>query len=72
MPRASLAEVSVTESTSDTATMKTHPLADPEDPMDAQLASDLLLGFVGLLALAGLVGTVLGFWSMGRSGYRKD
>jgi hypothetical protein len=52
--------------------MKTHPLADPEDPMDSQLASDLLLGFVGLLALAGLVGTVIGFWSLGRSGYRKD
>jgi len=40
--------------------------------MDSQLASDILLGFIGLLALAGVVGTVLGFWSLGRSGYRKD
>lgn len=40
--------------------------------MDAQLASDLLLVYVGLLAVAGAVGIVLGFWSLGRSGYRKD
>lgn len=40
--------------------------------MDAQLSSDLVLGFIGILALAGVVGTVLGFWSLGRSGYRKD
>ena len=40
--------------------------------MDSQLASNLLLGFIGLLALVCVVGTVLGFWSLGRSGYRKD
>jgi hypothetical protein len=40
--------------------------------MDSQLASDLLLGFIGLLAAAGAIGTVLAFWSMGRAGYRKD
>lgn len=40
--------------------------------MDSQLASDLILGFIGLLALTGLVTTVLSFWSMGRAGYRKD
>jgi hypothetical protein len=40
--------------------------------MDAQLSSDLILGFIGLLALAGFVGTVFAFWSMGRAGYRKD
>jgi len=40
--------------------------------MDAQLSSDLLLGLIGLIALAGIVGTVCSFWFMGRSAYRKD
>lgn len=40
--------------------------------MTGQLASDLLLGFIGLVALLGLVGAVCAFWSMGRAGYRKD
>ncbi|MFT4230363.1 MAG: hypothetical protein QM602_08755 [Microbacterium sp.] len=40
--------------------------------MDAQLASNLVMGFVGLLAAIGAVGVVLAFWSMGRAGYRED
>lgn len=36
------------------------------------LASNLLLGVVGLITLIGFVGTVGAFFSMGRSGYRKD
>jgi hypothetical protein len=40
--------------------------------IDSQLATQLLLGAIGLLAALGLVGTVLAFWSMGRAGYRKD
>ena len=40
--------------------------------MDSQLNSDILLGVISLIAIVGLVGTVLSFWSMGRSGYRKD
>ncbi len=40
--------------------------------MDAQLSSDILLGVISLIALLGLIGTVVVFWSMGRSGYRKD
>lgn len=40
--------------------------------IDAQLASDLMLGVVGLIAALGLVGTVLAFWTMGRQAYRED
>lgn len=40
--------------------------------MDAQTNSDILLGVISLIALLGLLGTVFSFWSMGRSGYRKD
>jgi uncharacterized membrane protein len=40
--------------------------------MDSKLASDILLGVIGLIAALGLVGTVFAFWSMGRSAYRKD
>ncbi|WP_306770332.1 hypothetical protein [Microbacterium sp. 18062] len=40
--------------------------------MDAQLSSDLVLGFIGLLALLSAVGVVGAFWSLGRAGYRKD
>ncbi|WP_375383770.1 hypothetical protein [uncultured Microbacterium sp.] len=40
--------------------------------MDSTLASDILLGVIGLIAALGLVGTVFAFWSMGREAYRKD
>ncbi len=40
--------------------------------MDAQLASDLLLGLIGLVAAVGAVLVVGGFWSLGRQGYRRD
>jgi len=40
--------------------------------IDSQLASNLLLGVIGLIAAVGFVGIVASFWSMGRSGYRKD
>ncbi|GAA2006559.1 hypothetical protein [Microbacterium ulmi] len=40
--------------------------------LDAQLTSDLILGLIGLIAAAGVVGTVVAFWSMGRQAYRKD
>ena len=40
--------------------------------MDAQLSSDLLLGFVGLLTGLSIIGVVGAFWSLGRSSYRKD
>ena len=40
--------------------------------MDSQLITQLLLGIVGLIAAAGLVGTVGAFWSMGRAGSRED
>jgi hypothetical protein len=39
--------------------------------MNAQLASDLLLGFIGLVAAAGVVGIVASFWHLGRQNYRK-
>ena len=38
----------------------------------SQIASYTLMGLIGLIALGGLVGTVVAFWSLGRSGYRKD
>lgn len=40
--------------------------------MDSTLASDILLGVIGLIAALGLVGTVFSFWSLSRSAYRKD
>lgn len=40
--------------------------------IDTQLATTALLGIIGLIAAAGFVGVVAGFWSMGRQGYRKD
>ncbi|MDQ1206404.1 hypothetical protein QE377_002763 [Microbacterium sp. SORGH_AS 862] len=43
-----------------------------DSPVDAQLASDLLLGFIGLLSLGSLIGVVGAFWSMGRQNYRKS
>ncbi|WP_308493491.1 hypothetical protein [Microbacterium terrisoli] len=39
--------------------------------MDAQLASDLVLGFVGLVVCLGVIGAVLSFWFLGRQAYRK-
>ena len=39
---------------------------------DSQTTSLLLMGAIGVISALGLVGTVLAFWSMGRSGYRKD
>ena len=40
--------------------------------MDANTASHIVLWIIGLIAALGLVGTVIGFWSMGRQAYRKD
>jgi len=40
--------------------------------IDSQLASDILLGIIGLLSLAGLIGVVGAFWSLGRQAYRKN
>ncbi|GAA1677989.1 hypothetical protein [Microbacterium lacus] len=40
--------------------------------LDSQTASALLLAVIGLISAAGLVGTVLAFWSLGRASYRKD
>jgi hypothetical protein len=40
--------------------------------MDAQLASDLLLGFIGLVTAVGAVLVVGGFWSLGRQSYHRD
>ncbi|WP_345803208.1 hypothetical protein AAIB33_09060 [Microbacterium sp. AZCO] len=40
--------------------------------MDYGFASHVVLWVIGLIAAAGLVGTVLGFWTMGRQSYRKD
>jgi hypothetical protein len=45
---------------------------DPGGKMDAQLASDLLLGYVGLVVVIGIVGVIASFWYLGRQGYRKD
>jgi hypothetical protein len=39
--------------------------------VDAQLASDILLGVIGLLTATAAVGVVGAFWSLGRSHYRK-
>ncbi len=40
--------------------------------MDSQLASDILLGVILFIGAVGFLGTLGAFWSMGRSGYRKD
>lgn len=40
--------------------------------IDSQLATQILVGVIGLIAAIGFVGTVLAFWGMGRAGYRKD
>ena len=39
--------------------------------MDAQLASDILLGVIGLMSAIAAVGIVGAFWSLGRSNYYK-
>ncbi|MEV7692666.1 hypothetical protein AB0N73_04980 [Microbacterium sp. NPDC089189] len=39
--------------------------------MDAQLASDILLGVIGLLAALSAIGIVGAFWSLGRSNHRQ-
>jgi hypothetical protein len=39
--------------------------------MDAQLASDLVLAFVGLVVVLGVVGVVASFFFLGRQNYRK-
>jgi hypothetical protein len=40
--------------------------------IDPQLTATLLMGVIGLIAVAGLVGTVVSFWTLGRQAYRKD
>jgi cytochrome oxidase assembly protein ShyY1 len=40
--------------------------------MEYAFASHLLLWLIGAMVAVGFVLTVLGFWSLGRSGYRKD
>lgn len=40
--------------------------------IDSQLATNILVAVVALIAGIGAIGTVLAFWSMGRAGYRKD
>ncbi len=40
--------------------------------MEYGIASHLLLWIVGAIAALGLPLTVVGFWSLGRSAYRKD
>lgn len=39
--------------------------------MNAQLASDLVLGFIGLLSALGILGVALSFYHLGRQNYRK-
>lgn len=38
----------------------------------SQFAAYTLLGVIGLITLGGIVGTVGAFFTLGRSGYRKD
>jgi hypothetical protein len=40
--------------------------------MDYGFWSHALLWLIGAMAVVGTVGTVLAFWGLGRSGYRKD
>ena len=47
-------------------------LLDHGGNMDAQLASDLLLGYVGLVVVVGIVGAIASIWYLGRQNYRKD
>jgi hypothetical protein len=51
--------------------MENAPARVERTPVDAQLSSDLLLAFIGLLSAVSLVGVVGAFWSLGRSAYRK-
>lgn len=39
--------------------------------VDAQLASDLILGVIGLLSALSAIGIIGAFFSLGRSSYRK-
>ncbi|MBZ4485811.1 hypothetical protein LQ938_10490 [Microbacterium sp. cx-55] len=39
--------------------------------VDAQLASDIILGVIGVLTALSAIGIVGAFFSMGRSNYRK-
>jgi hypothetical protein len=49
---------------------KTPPTPLERTFVDAQLASDLLLGLIGLLTAISAVGIVGAFWSLGRSHYK--
>ena len=40
--------------------------------MEYGFASHVLLWLIGAMAALGALLTVVGFWSMGRAGYRKD
>ncbi|MDN3497357.1 hypothetical protein QL996_15565 [Planococcus sp. APC 4015] len=40
--------------------------------IDAQLASDILVGVIALMSAVGGVALVGAIFSLGRSGYRKD
>ena len=40
--------------------------------MPAEFFSHLMLWIAGAIALLGAVGAAGAFWSLGRSGYRKD
>ncbi len=40
--------------------------------MEYGFMSHVLLWVIGLIAAAGLVGTVLSYWAMGRQSYYKD
>lgn len=39
--------------------------------MNAQLASDLILAYVGLVVVLGVIGVAMSFWHLGRQNYRK-
>ena len=43
-----------------------------EDHMEPGFASHVLLWVIGAMAALGLLLTTVSFWSLGRSGYRKD
>lgn len=40
--------------------------------MDYGVASHILLWLIGAMSVLGLALTAFGFWSLGRSAYRKD
>lgn len=52
------------------ARQRPHPAL--EDHMEYGFASHVLLWLIGAMAAVGLLLTVVGFWSLGRSAYRKD